>query len=150
MTTWADLAQSVLDAMEGSGVTVTRSLIAPGSAAGRRCRQFLVFPELLSPAPQTFQSIPRKVCTVIPTLGVRAVFTADCAPTPGDDGSQPDAAKTTVWALQFLTDAEKVWGAILDALGDDCDGVLIGTAQFTGPAGGVASMSVPIGLSPTT
>lgn len=144
---WPAVAQRIMAAMEASGVSVDRKVIAPGPNHGRRRRQFTVYPESPTLATPGF-GVPRGDCDFVPLIQCRAVFTADCAPSPGDDGSQPDADATTAWTLTFLADAQNVWNAIADDFTQDCAGVRIGPGVFTGPFGGVASMSVPIAVMP--
>ncbi len=146
MTTWADLAQSVLDAMDASGVDVTRRVIAPGPP-GARCRQFSVYPTSIGVAPAAFSTLPAPLCSIVQIPAMAARFTADCCPMPGNDGTQPDPAAQTAWTKTFLDDCRLVWAAVVDAFQGDCVGVTIGAATFFGPSGGVASMTIPIAMS---
>jgi hypothetical protein len=150
VTTWDTTAQAILDAMVASGVEVSRQLIS-GANAGRRCRQHLVYPDTPGVAPQSLGQLPGGGCVTLAVLRFRAVFTADCAPGPGDQGQQPDPDEMTAWYKQFLADCDRVWQSLVEhsaTFGEGCDSVSFGDGEFTGPTGGIASMSVPISVQP--
>lgn len=148
MATWSETAQKILDGMNRSGVNVSRKLIAPGPAAGRRCSQFLVYPDFPSAPSQGFPTLAATPCARIETVQFRAVYTDDCAPKPKDNAEQPDARATTRWSKAYLDNCQKVLDGIIDEFGG-CDGLTMGPGQFTGPANGVASMSLAIQVNPT-
>lgn len=150
MTTWDATVQAILDAMIASEVEVARTLIS-GANAGRRCRQFLVYPDTPGVAPAQLGDFPGGGCVTVPVLTFRAVFTADCAPAPTDQMDQPDAKATTAWYKAFLADCDRVWNALVEhaaTFGEGCSSVTFGPGEFTGPSGGIASMSIPINVQP--
>lgn len=151
---WADSAQAILDAMEASGVEVSRKVIGPGSLIGRKCSQFSVLAG--SPGTLPFQrgTLPGGhggACATVAAVTFSAIYTADCFPPPGDQGEQYPDTEMTTRTLQFLADCEAVWNALVDAaatFGEGCESVSIGQGQFAGPSGGLASMTVPITVQP--
>lgn len=147
MSTWGAAAQRILNGMVASGVKVNRTLLGPGPSVGRGTSQFLVYPDFPSSPSQGFQTLPAVGCTRVLTVQFRAVYTKDCVPPPKDNGDQPDPAATSKWVAEYLDECERVANGILDAF-DPQEGVTINPGQFTGPAGGVASMSLPVLIGP--
>lgn len=151
---WADSAQAIMDAMEASGVAVSRKVIGPGSGIGRRCSQFTVVPAIPTTLPFPRGTLPGShggACATIASLTFSAIYTADCFPTPGEQGVQYADEDMTARTLNYLADCEAVWNALVDAagtFGEDCDSVTIGQGVFAGPAAGLASMTIPITVQP--
>lgn len=151
---WADSAQAILDAMDASGVTVSRKVIGPGPSIGRRCSQFTVMPATPATLPFPRSPLPGGHgggCATVAALTFSAVYTADCFPQPTDQGGQYPDDEMTARTLQFLADCEAVWNALVDAaatFGAGCDSVTLGQGVFSGPSGGLANMTVPIIVTP--
>lgn len=145
--TWADIAQELLDAATSAGVTVEREFIAPGPTFARDCRLIAVV--FLRPSVAPLQREYAGTCAVVPQHTFQVVFGADCVPAQDDAGNPPSPAAVTAWSKDFLADADKIYGALLEAavsgaITGNCQGVSIGQGEMRGPSSGYASMVIPL------
>ncbi len=146
IVSWDEIAQQLLDAATGSGVSVARSFIAPGPSFARDCRSIVV--AMLRPATVPLQREWAGSCGIVPQHTFQVIFVADCVPV-ARDGVPPTADALTAWSTAFLADAGKIHDAILDAATDGsiaggCHQVSIGQGEMRGPLGTTASMIVPV------
>lgn len=147
MTTWGDIASQLLAAAEASGVSVARTLVAPGPLFSRDCRLLAVV--MLRPDIRPVTREFPGTCAVVPTHTFEVVFAADCVPPLADDGSPPSESDVTAWSVAFLDDCGKVYDALTDAatsgaIAGGCENVSLGTGEMRGPLGGMSSMVVPV------
>lgn len=167
MGTWLAAAQALITVADGAAVTnpedpegptvplstlVARSFIAPGPDFAHDCSLLAVHVEALDALPVASDADlgPQFGCVLVPSILLHLTYADDCVPVPSNDGKPPTPEAVEAWSSAFLDRCVVLWQAVADAvLGGSldvggCHDASIGQATFTGPAGGMAAMVVPV------
>lgn len=150
---WVTAAQTLLDAAVDAGPPVAREFIAPGPRFAHDCSLIAVHvADAGTEPPGGLQLLSGdRGCVLVPYTVLMVTFVLDCVPSGEDVGGEwqpPAAADVTAWSATYLSGAEAIWQAVMDAaagpLAEECLEATVGDVEFGGPLGGVAWSEIPV------
>lgn len=149
MGRWDTIADDLLTAATGAGVSVDRSFVAAGPSFAHTCRMIVV--HLADTREVGLGESDFGPYASVTRLGYVVTFVADCMPTITDTGDAPPAAEITAAAMGLLADAEQIHDALLApafsaGAGITCQNVTVGVGEPFGPSGGKAGMRWPVAV----